>query len=105
MLAAVDQKGATSDYRGADRLGLQRVEASNIRDLTPNFCDTRRQRRVPKVRRNNIRPASCRTDFPNRFLPALRIVAHDDDMDAEPGQFIRGRPANPARPACDGGIQ
>jgi hypothetical protein len=26
-------------------------------------------------------------------------------MDAKPGQFIRGRPANPARPARDEGIQ
>ena len=43
MLTAVDQKGAISDYRGADRLGPQRVEASSIRDLSPNFCDTRRQ--------------------------------------------------------------
>ena len=47
-----------------------------------------------------MRLASCRADFRDRFLPALRIAAYDDDMDAKPGQFIRGRPANPARSSC-----
>jgi hypothetical protein len=76
-----------------------------ISELDSSFGHFARARRVSKVRRNKIRPASCRADFRNRFLPALRIAAYDDDMDAKPGQFIRGRPANPARPARDEGIQ
>ena len=42
-----------------------------------------RARRVPKVRRNKIRFASCCADFRNRLLPALRIAAYDYDVDAK----------------------
>jgi integrase len=39
----VDQKGATSDYKGAHQLEPQRVEASSLRDLSADFYAIHRQ--------------------------------------------------------------
>src|SRR3954468_6038913 len=56
-----------------------------------------RARRVSKVRRDEIGFTSCRANLGNGLVTAFHIPAYDQDMDTEPGQFFRCRPANSAR--------
>src|SRR5262249_60206183 len=62
------------------------------RNLTDTGC-------IQQVRRDKIRLPSRRTYCRNRLLPVFRIAAYDQDMDAQLGKFVGGRPTNAARTA------